>query len=108
DERRSNPSHTILDQLFERLTTLSNQLESAVELSSTLQAQHTAAQSTISALESKVTALEDLVRSSHSAHASSPIEVTSSVPPDPAINPEPAPSSSPPSESLTRMLNEWK
>ena len=47
------------DQVFERLTTLSSQLESAVELSSTLQDQHAAAQSTISALESKVIALEE-------------------------------------------------
>jgi len=42
------------DQVFERLTTLSSQLEPAFELSSTLQAQHAAAQSTISALESKL------------------------------------------------------
>jgi len=63
--RRSSPiPSAVLDQLFERLTTLSNQLESAVALSSNLQAQHATAQNTISALESKVTALEDLVRSS--------------------------------------------
>ena len=49
----------------ERLTPVSNQLEFAVEVSSSLQAQHTAAQSTISALESKVTLLEALVRTSH-------------------------------------------
>ena len=58
----------VLDQLLERLTTLSNQLESAVALSSNLQAQHAAAQTTISAPESKVTALEDLVRSSQNLH----------------------------------------
>ena len=41
--------------------TVSSQLESAVDFSSTLQAQQVVAQSTISALESKVTALEELV-----------------------------------------------
>jgi hypothetical protein len=63
---------SVLDQLFEQLTTLSNQLESAVELSSNLQAQHTAAQNTISALESQVTALKDLVRSSQVQRPSPP------------------------------------
>ena len=43
---------------------LLNQLKSAVELSSSLQAQHTAAKSTISALELKVTSLEMPVRTS--------------------------------------------
>jgi hypothetical protein len=37
----------VIDQLFERLTSLSNLFESAVELSSSLQAQHITAQSTI-------------------------------------------------------------
>ncbi len=41
-----------------RLATLSNQLESALELSRSLQAQHTTALSTISFLETKVNALE--------------------------------------------------
>jgi len=53
DPRRgSSPlrSQTVIDQLFERLASLSNQLESVVELSSLLQAQHTPAQTTISAL----------------------------------------------------------
>jgi len=88
----------VLDQLLERLTTLSNQLESAVALSSNLQAQHAAAQTTISAPESKVTALEDLVRSSQIQPPSPPpIETV----PDSITAPHP-------SESLTQMLNDWK
>jgi hypothetical protein len=47
------PTHSVIDQLFEHLSTLSNQLESAVELSSLLQAQHATVQSTIFALESR-------------------------------------------------------
>jgi chromosome segregation ATPase len=56
-----------VDQLFERLTTLSARLKSAVEVSSSLQAQHTAAQSTISALESRLDSLETLERTSSQA-----------------------------------------
>lgn len=98
--RRSSPrSYSVIDQLFERLTALSTQLESAVELSSTLQAQHTAAQSTISALESKVTALEGLVQAQ--SQPSSPIEATP-PPPEPTPPPPPQP------DSLTQVLNEWK
>jgi hypothetical protein len=51
-------STTVIDTLLERLTTLSNQLESAVELSSSLQAQHAAAQCTILVFEEKVSSLE--------------------------------------------------
>ena len=69
---------------------LSNQLESALALSSTLQAQHTAAQTTILALESKVQALEALVLSTQSQPP--PIlKATLALP-----------------ESLMQMLNEWK
>jgi hypothetical protein len=45
--RRSSPrSYSVINQLFQRLTTLSTWLESIVELSSTLQAQHTTPEST--------------------------------------------------------------
>ncbi|KIM74055.1 hypothetical protein PILCRDRAFT_715237 [Piloderma croceum F 1598] len=77
--RWSSPRpYSVIDQVFERLTTLSSLLESAVELSSTLQAQHAAAQSTISALESKVTALEELV------HAQSQVSCPVAPQPEPA------------------------
>ncbi|GBE87730.1 predicted protein [Sparassis crispa] len=49
------------EDVTERLDTLSKQLESALELSRSLEAQHTNAQSTILNLETKVSALETLV-----------------------------------------------
>jgi hypothetical protein len=85
---------SVIDELLERLTTLSSELESAVGLSSSFQAQHAAAQSTISALESKVTSLESLVKAQ------------ATLPPPPIEEPE---STEPPrSESLTQVLAEWK
>ncbi|KAF9798160.1 hypothetical protein IEO21_10782 [Rhodonia placenta] len=46
--------------------TLLKQLESALELSHSLEAQHSVAQSTISSLESKVASLESLVHDTRS------------------------------------------
>jgi cell division septation protein DedD len=109
---REREEPTVIEQLFERLNSLSTQLESAVELFSSLQAQHAAAQGTISALESKVTALESLVASSTQSPGPSPIESTSTSPSSPnpatipAITTTDAPA--PPSDSLTQMLTEWK
>jgi hypothetical protein len=51
-----------IDKLFEWLTTLSSKLELPVKLSRSFQAQHAAAQSTISTLKLKVTSLESLVK----------------------------------------------
>jgi hypothetical protein len=79
--RRSSPRpYSVIDQLFERLAMLSSLLEPAIELSSTLQAQYAAAQNTVSALESKATALEELVQ------AQSP--VPSPPPPEPTPAPQ--------------------
>ena len=50
-QQQPSSSNSTIDQLCERLTTPSNQLESAVESPSSLRAQHIAAQSTISASE---------------------------------------------------------
>ena len=113
---RSSPTTTrgqssVIDQLFERLNSLSSQLESAVELSSSLQAQHAAAQGTISALESKVTALESVVASSPQSPAPSPIEFTpTSTDPAAAITAATTTTDAPPSppDSPTQMLTEWK
>lgn len=52
----------IPDELTERLNALAKQLEMALELSRSLEAQHASAQSTISALEAKVVSLESLVQ----------------------------------------------
>ncbi|KAJ6510379.1 hypothetical protein C8R45DRAFT_963896 [Mycena sanguinolenta] len=57
----ASPPGPTIDELTNRLATLSTQLESALAMSSTLQAQHAAAQGTIVALEEKVKRLEGLV-----------------------------------------------
>ncbi|KAJ7594070.1 hypothetical protein C8J56DRAFT_427278 [Mycena floridula] len=98
-----SPSHltngisvSVIDDLTARLATLSSQLESALELSSTLQAQHTSAQVTISTLESKVEALEGMVKMTLTTQWSN-----SEPPPPVAAAPEQV-------ESLTFMMSEWK
>jgi hypothetical protein len=88
--RSLSPRQSVIDELFQLLATLSTQLKSAIELSSSLQAQRGAAQNTISVLESKVSSLESLVQQSQ---LSSP------------LGPERAP---PHPNSLTQMLNDWK
>src|SRR5882762_1630390 len=95
DRRLNSPrSPSVINELFERLTTLPNKLESAVELSSSFQAQHTAAQSTISALESQVTSLGSLVEA-QATRRPPPIE-------------EPESTEPPPSEPLTQVLADWE
>ncbi|KAA1471062.1 hypothetical protein DENSPDRAFT_836994, partial [Dentipellis sp. KUC8613] len=65
NERKTHLTHDKeQSEMTERLNTLCLQLESALELSRTLRAQHDAAQTTISALESKVNTLEWLERAS--------------------------------------------
>jgi hypothetical protein len=92
--RWSSPwPYSVIDQVFERLTKLSSQLESAVELSSMLQAQHAAVQSTIYALELKVTALEELVHAQ--SQASCPFEP----------QPEPAQLPNNPTQSRKSSMN---
>src|SRR5882762_4103885 len=81
----------VVVELFERLTTLSNRLELVVKLSNLFQAQHATAQSTISALESKVTSLiESLIKA----------QATPPPPPPPPFIKEPESTEPPPSESL--------
>ncbi|KAF7313227.1 Glycosyltransferase family 69 protein [Mycena kentingensis (nom. inval.)] len=60
-QRPLEASGLSIDELTARLGQLSCQLESALAMSSTLQAQHAAAQSTIVSLEDKVKRLEGLV-----------------------------------------------
>ena len=68
----SSSLHTlVIDELLQRLTALSAQFESAMEVSSSLQTQHAAAQGTIEVLE-KVVGLEVLVK----AQAIAPSEIT--------------------------------
>ncbi|KAH9940154.1 uncharacterized protein BXZ73DRAFT_99150 [Epithele typhae] len=71
--RASAPA--IPDELTDRLNALSKQLEMALELSRSLEAQHATAQSTISVLESKVASLENLVQDTQT-QVQSQVEVT--------------------------------
>ena len=73
-----------------RLAVLSNQLESALELSRSLQAQHATSQNTISFLEAKVNALESLVHASQTQAQSHVAEATQER------------------ASITTLVNEWK
>ncbi|KAH9975375.1 hypothetical protein BGW80DRAFT_95026 [Lactifluus volemus] len=78
------------DDINLRLATLSTQLESALELSRTLQVQHAAAQNTISSLEAKVNTLESLVHTSQTQSQSHVIEAAQER------------------TSLTSLVSEWK
>jgi hypothetical protein len=106
--RLSPTSPSALDELTQRLGALSMQLESALELSSTLQVQQVAAQGTIKALEEKVERLEGLARNA-------PPTTTMATPaqeptPSSSLPLPPAPPADPPAaaeqerESLTQLL----
>ena len=95
-----------IDELAERLSALGGRIDSAVEFNNSLQAQHTAAQTTISQLQSKIAALEELVQATqsqlqqqNSAQEAAQAEILKAVR-EPPCDPE--------RESLTAMLNEWK
>ena len=83
------------EALASRLATLADQLENALALSRSLQAQQSAAQTTIQLLEAKVVALEDLVHKANTPSAPPPVE-------DP---PQPQPAA--PSPTL-ELLTEWQ
>ncbi|KAI1798341.1 hypothetical protein LXA43DRAFT_24130 [Ganoderma leucocontextum] len=121
--RSPSPSPTpapapIPDELTERLNALAKQLEMALELSRSLEAQHTSAQSTISVLEAKVASLENLVQVTQS-QVQSQAEVTeqlqaaeaarAAVPEEPSV-PVAAVEEARKQEreSLTTMFSEWK
>ncbi|OSX63155.1 hypothetical protein POSPLADRAFT_1138902, partial [Postia placenta MAD-698-R-SB12] len=99
------------DNISERLTTLSKQLESALELSRSLEAQHSVAQSTISLLESKVASLESLV---HDTRSQVQVQTEATEQLAEAMRSEQLPDSAAQEaeqrtrESLTEMVNEWK
>jgi hypothetical protein len=80
-----------VDEHAERLDALASQLETALELSRSLQNQHAAAQSTIRELESKVGTLETLVRETQAQQTAVPAGLEEGT-----------------KEGLTDMLSEWK
>jgi len=108
DHHRSKPRSQIPEDIINRLETLSSQLESALELSRSLQAQQASAQNTIHLLELKVTELQQLVQvtqtkvdDQHEAHQAAIKEAIESVRvPEQEREKE--------RESLTEMINEWK
>ncbi|KAL4253671.1 Centrosomal and Immune Signaling Modulator [Abortiporus biennis] len=100
----------IPDDLLHRLNALTVQLETALELSRSLEAQHATAQSTISQLESKVTTLESLVQTTQS-QVQVQSEVQRKLVEEVEAQKEASTSALSVSEerqSLTAMLNEWK
>ena len=107
----SSPPSVIPDDLIQRMNTLTNQLESALELSRSLEAQHHTAQSTISQLESKVSALESMVQTTQSqvqAQTTAQQEflqtLESKQPSLQAVEEERTRER----ESLVQILNDWK
>ncbi|KAI0937681.1 hypothetical protein AcV7_003649 [Taiwanofungus camphoratus] len=116
------PVHSAMlpDELADRLTTLSKQLEAALELSRSLEAQHTTAQSTISMLESKVAALETLVHTTQTqvqAQVETTQQLVQAADTARSMEVETRPQVSLLSreeehakerESLTEMVSEWK
>ncbi|KIJ11103.1 hypothetical protein PAXINDRAFT_138122 [Paxillus involutus ATCC 200175] len=104
------PSHdaasAAIGDLAERLSALSGRIDAAVEYNTSLQAQHTAAQMTISLLQSKIATLEELVQATQSqlqqqslAQEAAHAEILKAVREPPHDTER---------ESLTAMLNEWK
>jgi hypothetical protein len=111
------PAPAVPDELAQRMTSLSAQLESALELSRTLQQQHSTAQSTISLLESKVAALEALVQATQAQvqaqtetqqYLAQAVEDAKAA--AAAVSERPAVTSAPEDEreSITQMLNSFK
>ena len=83
DHHRSTPRSQIPEDIIHHLETLSSQLESALGLSRSLQAQQASAQNTIHLLELKVTELQQLVQTKvhdqHEAHQAAIKEAIESV-----------------------------
>lgn len=106
------------DEFTDRLNALAKQLEIALELSRSLEAQHASAQSTISVLEAKVASLENLVQETQTQvqsqaevtdqllHASEAARAAPAEPSVPAAAVEEARKQE--RESLTAMFSEWK
>ena len=104
--REHDMATTALDELAERLSALSGRIDTAVEFNASLQAQHSAAQTTISLLQAKISTLEDMVQETQlqlqrqsAAQEAAQAEILKAVrePPRDAER-----------ESLTTMLDEWK
>jgi hypothetical protein len=112
DESESKPllprQQPIPQEMEQRLTTLSHQLESALELSRSLQAQHASAQMTICQLEGKVSALESLIQTTQShVQAQNEAQQAAIAQVVDAVR-IPVEERERDRESITEMINEWK
>ncbi|KAF9240397.1 hypothetical protein BU15DRAFT_73990 [Melanogaster broomeanus] len=95
-----------IDELVERLSALSGRIDTAVGVQHFPPAQHTAAQTTISLLQCKIAALEELVQATqlqlqqqNAAQEAAQAEILRAAREPPGDSER---------ESLTAMLNEWK
>ncbi|RXW14247.1 hypothetical protein EST38_g11610, partial [Candolleomyces aberdarensis] len=96
------PANTVsTDEIKEQIIKLSQQVGVVVKLTSTLEAQHVAAQSVIKVLEEKVESLEGALRKATAAPVTETVEPESTTP-EPA-----APTTSPEQSPLTERITEW-
>lgn len=95
------------NDVYEQVMQLSIQVNAVMALTSTLEAQHTAAQSTIQALEGKVESLEATLKATQEAQAQARAS-SPSPPSSPPPSTPPATEANQNHESLTEMLAEWK
>ncbi|KNZ76186.1 hypothetical protein J132_11306 [Termitomyces sp. J132] len=113
--RRSSPSSPLSKVAAfstsgeEALERVLQQLGSLLTLTSSLETQHAAAQSTISVLESKVQSLEATVKATQEAAAAAQAQAQAQVQASPPAVPAPLPAIvMEERESLTTMVTEWK
>lgn len=99
-------SSSVAEELSARITALSEQLQNALSMSRALLEQHSAAQTTITALESKIASLESAVQGNQSSIKAQQEIVSSLASRSDRV--APSPSEEPERETLTAMLNEWK
>lgn len=92
----SPPRNDASEALANRLATLADQLENALAVSRSLQAQQSAAQNTIQLLEAKVVALEDLVHKANTP-SSQPPPLETPMPHQPTM-----------SSPTLELLTEWQ
>ncbi|KAG5340641.1 hypothetical protein C0989_000896 [Termitomyces sp. Mn162] len=113
--RRSSPSSPLSKVAAfstsgeEALERVLQQLGSLLTLTSSLETQHAAAQSTISVLESKVQSLEATVKATQEAAAAAQAQAQAQAQASPPAVPAPLPAIvMEERESLTTMVTEWK
>jgi hypothetical protein len=95
-----SPPDAAINNLTSRLTALTSHLENILSLSESLQAQHTAAQSTISFLETKVEKLEGLVKAASQPPPPPPVV--------PVVEVTKASESREDVSQLTSILKDWR